>query len=82
MLHLELPGVREGDHFGPLLFALMFQPTPFAAQESAADALVTACHDDKYIQGSEEAVIVGAARIMSRHACLFGDACESCTPRA
>ena len=34
-----------------------------------ADALVTACHDDTYIQGSEEAVIAGAAWIMNRHAC-------------
>ena len=61
--------VRQGDPLGPLLFALTYQPTLSAAQESAADALVTACHDYTYIQGSEEAVIAGAARIMSRHAC-------------
>ena len=62
-------GVRQGDPLGPLLFALTYQPTLSAAQESAADALVTVCHDDTYIQGSEEAVIAGAARIMSRRAC-------------
>ena len=39
-------GVRQGDPLGPLLFALTYQPTLYAAQESAADALVTACHDD------------------------------------
>ena len=62
-------GVRQGDPLGPLLFALTYQPTLSAAQDSAADAPATACHDDTYIQGSEEAVIDGAARIMSRHAC-------------
>ena len=30
---------------------------------------MTPYHDDTYIQGSEEAVIAGAERIMSRHAC-------------
>ena len=62
-------GVRQGDPLGPLLFALTYQPTLSAARESAADALGTACHDDTCIQGSAEAVIAGAARIMSRHAC-------------
>ena len=62
-------GVQQGDPLGPLLFGLTYQPTLSAAQVSAADALVTACHADTYIQGSKEAVIAGAARIMSRHAC-------------
>ena len=62
-------GVRQGDPLGPLLFALMYQPTLSDAQESEADTLVMACHDDTYIQGGEEAVIAGAAHIMSRHAC-------------
>ena len=47
-------------------------------QDSAADALVTACCDDTYIQGSEEAVIAGAARIMSRHACQRHNTLVSC----
>ena len=41
---------------------------PLCRPRVAADALVTACHNDTYIQGSEEAVLAGAARIMSRHA--------------
>ena len=39
-------GVRQGDPMEPLLFALTYQPTLHAAQEHAADAIVTACHDD------------------------------------
>ena len=62
-------GVRLGDPLGPLLFAFTYQPTLSAAQESAADALVTACHDGAYIQANREAVIAGAARITSRSAC-------------
>ena len=62
-------GVRQGDPMGPLLFALTYQPTLHAAQEHAADAIVTACHDDTYLQGQEDAVVAGARRIMSRHAC-------------
>ena len=62
-------GVRQGDPMGPLLFALTYQPTLHAAQEHAADAIVTACHDDTYLQGEEDAVVVGARRMMSRHAC-------------
>ena len=54
---------------GPLLFVLTYQPTLHAAQEHAADAVVTACHDDTYLQGQENAVVAGARRIMSRHAC-------------
>ena len=54
---------------GPLLFALTYQPTLHAAQEHASDAIVTACHDDTYLQGQEDAVVAGARRIMSRHAC-------------
>ena len=47
-------------------------------QEHAADAIVTACHDDTYLQGQEDAVVAGARRIMTRHACqprktLWGD---------
>ena len=38
-------GVRQGDQLGPLLFQLTYQPTLSDAQQSAADALVTACHD-------------------------------------
>ena len=62
-------GVRQGDPLGHLMFALTYQPTLSAAQESAADTLATASHNDTYMQGREEAVIAGAARIMSRHAC-------------
>ena len=62
-------GVRQGDPMAPLLFALTYQPTLHAAQEHAADAIVTACHDDTYLQGQEGAVVAGARRIMSRHAC-------------
>ena len=39
-------GVRQGDPMGPLLFALTYQPPLHAAQEHAADAIVTVCHDD------------------------------------
>ena len=42
---------------------------PSRTPESATEALVAACHDDTYILGGEEAVIAGAARIMSSHAC-------------
>ena len=61
--------MRQGDLLGPLLFALTYQPILSAVRQSAADALVTACHDDKGIQGGEETVIAGAACIMSRHSC-------------
>ena len=62
-------GVRHGDSMGPLLFALTYQPTLHTAQEHAADAVVTACHDDTYLRGQEAAVVAGARRIMSHHAC-------------
>ena len=62
-------GVRQGDPTGPLLFALTYQPTLHAAPEHAADAIVTACHDDTYLQGQEDAGVAGARRIMSRQAC-------------
>ena len=62
-------GVHQGDPMGPLLFARTYQQTLHAAQEHAADAIVTACHDDTYLQGQEDAVVAGARRIMSRHAC-------------
>ena len=58
--------VRQGDPMGPLLFALTFQPTLHAAQEHAANAVVTACHDSTYHQGQQGAVVAGARRIMSR----------------
>ena len=61
--------MRQGDTMGPLLFALTYKPTLHAAQEHAADAIVTACHDDTYLQGQEDAVVAGARRNMSRHAC-------------
>ena len=62
-------GVRQGDQIGPLLFQLTYQPTLSDAQQSASDALVTACHDNTCIQGDQQAVNVGAARIPSRYAC-------------
>ena len=62
-------GVRQGDPMESLLFALTYQPTPHAAQEHAADAIVTAYHDDTYLQGQEDTVVPGARCIMSRHAC-------------
>ena len=61
--------VRQGNPMGPLLFALTYQPTLHAAQEHAADAIVLACHDDTYLQKQEDALVAGARRIMSHHAC-------------
>ena len=54
---------------GALLFAPTCQPTLHAAQEHAADVIFTPCHDDTYLQEQEDAVVAGARRIMSRHAC-------------
>ena len=47
------------DQLGLLVFALTTQPTLSAGRESAADAVVTECHDDMYIHGSEDAVAAG-----------------------
>ena len=54
---------------GPLFFALPFQPAVRVAREHAADAIVTACYDDTYLLGKEDADIAGARRIISHHAC-------------
>ena len=42
---------HQGNPMGPLLLALTYQPTLHAMQEHAADAIVTACHNDTYLQG-------------------------------
>ena len=44
-------------------------PTLHTAQEQAAEAIVTACHDGTYLRGEEDAVVAGALRIMDQHAC-------------
>eukprot|EP00892_Ulva_mutabilis_P012837 jgi/Ulvmu1/9926/UM058_0009.1 len=62
-------GVRQGDTMGPFLFNLTYQPTLRAASEVSGGALVTACHNDTYLQGRPQDVAAGAALIMGRHPC-------------
>ena len=52
--------MRQGDPLGPLIFAAAFQDTLEAAQASAPDALVVACHDDTHVQGYVESAVAAA----------------------
>ena len=63
-------------------FGLRWQPTLHEAQERAAEAAVTACRDDTYLQGCEDAVIAGATHIMSRHACQRSKTLVFCTDQS
>ena len=56
----------------------MYQPTLQAAQEPASEVIATACHDYTYLQGEEGAVVAGARRIMSHHACQPHDVLVFC----
>eukprot|EP00892_Ulva_mutabilis_P009927 jgi/Ulvmu1/7306/UM035_0095.1 len=51
---------------GLFLFNLKYQPTLQAASKVSGGALVTACHDDTYLQGRPQDVAAGAALIMGR----------------
>lgn len=45
---------------GLQLLALTYQPMLIAVQEHASDAVVTALHNEKYLQGEEDAIVANA----------------------
>lgn len=62
--------------------ALAYRSTLHAAHEYAAEGAVTACHDDTYRQGCEDAVIAEATHITSRHTFQRSKTLVFCTAQA